>query len=710
MSNNETLKFQTWSSFVDLGFWHEFSKRKLEIYKLKDDPIEINAIFQPGISKMSESLLNLELESFDIKREIPKGKYIAPGILFHTNTIEEFQKMDRKKIFNDMVEKIYKDIDSGEAEKDPSLLNRFFLLLFADLKKYRYYYWFGFPGLHSEVTSQPAKSITTILNTKQIDNLKKVMTEEPFFLLKITSDEEVSVGKLTEHQTFWGDNQENIVCMVDPSGLPNNPSWPMRNLAYLIGKRWNKKEVTVISVRRDVEKESLVFRNLVVSSPESFSFPPPSSGWEKNEKGNFSFKFLSLGSSMDPKKLASTAVDLNLQLMKWRLAPTLDLKRVSETKCLLLGSGTLGCNVARGLLGWGVRNITFVDNGKVSFSNPVRQSLFQFEDCLNGGKSKALSAAAAVSLIFPGANAVGHDLLIPMPGHAIPENGVEKMKESYLKIEQLVREHDIIFLLTDSREARWLGTVLGAIHNKMVINSALGFDTYVVMRHGHRSLEDPNNQNNNNNNIPNKDSHIETNEKEDVVVVVPEEEEVIGEGELHQNQHQNHQHHQHSFHSNFGKPLGCYFCNDVIAPSDSLRDRTLDQQCTVTRPGVSMMASALAVEMMVSLIHHPLGIKAPAETDGKNSSDNPLGTIPHQIRGFLVNFSNLLIDGSAYDKCTACSLPVLKGMKEQGFDFLTRVCNEPTFLEDITGLSKLKEENSSLDIDWDSEDDDDEDF
>lgn len=97
-----------------------------------------------------------------------------------------------------------------------------------------------------------------------------------------------------------------------------------------------------------------------------------------------------------------------------------------------------------------------------------------------------------------------------MPGHSVSNDQIEDVKDSIIKLEQLINEHDVIFLLTDSRESRWLPTLICSSLGKLAINVALGFDTYLILRHG---VNIHTNNNNNNN-------------------------------------------------------LGCYFCNDVVAPQN----------------------------------------------------------------------------------------------------------------------------------------------
>ena len=164
---------------------------------------------------------------------------------------------------------------------------------------------------------------------------------------------------------------------------------------------------------------------LSISAESNEKKLPSVVGWEKNPSGSLGPRLADLGPLMDPVRLADQAVDLNLQLMRWRIMPELDLDKVKHTKCLLLGAGTLGCYVARTLMvrffltlylseyelteresirgqAWGVRKITLVDSSTVSFSNPVRQPLFEFEDSLNGGKPKAQAAAESLKRIYPG--------------------------------------------------------------------------------------------------------------------------------------------------------------------------------------------------------------------------------------------------------------------------------------------------------------------
>jgi ubiquitin-like modifier-activating enzyme ATG7 len=54
-----------------------------------------------------------------------------------------------------------------------------------------------------------------------------------------------------------------------------------------------------------------------------------------------------------------------------------------------------------------------------------------------------------------------------MPGHPVPAASVEQTKKDVETLERLVDEHDAIFLLMDSRESRWLPTVLGAAKGKV---------------------------------------------------------------------------------------------------------------------------------------------------------------------------------------------------------------------------------------------------
>lgn len=142
------------------------------------------------------------------------------------------------------------------------------------------------------------------------------------------------------------------------------------------------------------------------------------------------------------------------------------------------------------LQGWGVKKITFVDKGTVSFSNPVRQPLFTFADCLNGGVPKASRASQALTEIYPGVETAGHHISVPMAGHPIMENDEKTTQADFERLRDLIDEHDVIFLLMDTRESRWLPTVMGRAAGKVVMNAALGFDSFVVMRHGVAKTED----------------------------------------------------------------------------------------------------------------------------------------------------------------------------------------------------------------------------
>ena len=598
---------------------------------------------------------------------------------------------------------IWDAINDGTIYSCPSLLASFLAISFADLKKYKFSYWFAFPALVSDPPWTPVpeskspKHLNSAESTALVDRVQTwrygVDTRQHgFFLAKKNrrpptrhsadyepEDEELKTPKtptaelgynwhissLSSYDSgfFEGEYSEDCyVCFADPSNYaepdPIAPGWVLRNLLVLIKQKWKRDRVQILCYR-DVQSRRDAARSIVFDMEQSKHTQrlmnkdqgpaegemPRVVGWERNQNGKLAGRMADLTEYMDPLKLADQSVDLNLKLMKWRISPNLDLEAIKNTKCLLLGAGTLGSYVSRNLMGWGVRKITFLDNGTVSFSNPVRQPLFQYEDCLNGGAKKALKAAEALKQIYPGVDAVGHVMSVPMAGHPITD--ANRSKAEFELLEKLVTEHDAIFLLMDTRESRWLPTVMGKAKGKTVMNAALGFDTFVVMRHGVSTAEQP-------------------------------------EAEL-----------------------GCYFCNDVVAPADSLKDQTLDQQCTVTRPGIAAMASAMLVELFVSILQHPARAAAPApKSSADDRGEHPLGLVPHQIRGFLSTFSNMSIAGKSYNCCSACSDRIVDAYKSGGWEFVRKALNEQGYVEELSGLKEVQRaaEAAAADIEWSEED------
>lgn len=46
---------------------------------------------------------------------------------------------------------------------------------------------------------------------------------------------------------------------------------------------------------------------------------------------------------------------------------------------------------------------------------------------------------------------------------------MEKVQRDVKKLEELIESHDAVFLLMDTRESRWLPTVIGAVKGKVIL-------------------------------------------------------------------------------------------------------------------------------------------------------------------------------------------------------------------------------------------------
>jgi ubiquitin-like modifier-activating enzyme ATG7 len=747
MTSAQPVRFHPFRSTADPSFWLDHNSRKLNDLKLSEEGVPLHGYFT--ISRNNSSAMRFDVVATDAPTVRRNEAVRSIGKIYSLNTIESFKKCDKNEFLNEAsLDALLAccgvgssgDGDGDETFDDPNLgLVPSVCLTYCDLKSNMTVYWFAFPALapksgcgvvYSSEAAVPQSFVADVWGPEKCNDLSKsfhqfrVSQEKelsnigdsvwcpPFFMLLEKSMKCLPLNKASYDSLSEDERQQLVFGFVDPNlssdeiAASDAPlGWTLRNLIAYISLRLdlgganvkflsfrpsvlrristsNESETDFEDVGDEIDCNKSLLAEIGIPLASDYQWQTDNNkeyrcvGWELNAKGKPGPRSVDLRPLVSPSHLARQANDLNLRLMKWRALPALDVERLSQLKVLLLGAGTLGCSVARTLLGWGIRNITFVDSGRVSYSNPVRQSLFGIEDCKEGGKYKAVAAAESlVAIAGPDVKSEGVVLTIPMPGHSFGggKDGaaeIDAVKKDVDHLHALIDQHDVIFLLTDTRESRWLPTVMALATDTPLINSALGLDSWLVMRHGPSSSS-----------LSSKETAVDATK------------------------------------------LGCYFCSDVVAPENSTRDRTLDQQCTVTRPGLAPIAASMATELMVAMFHHPLGNCAPAPEkkdinttynpvdDGSSASSTALGLLPHQIRGTVVTYSMMTPTVPAFPACSACSDLVVNEYKRNGFEFVKCVCcdMDGKYLEGISGLTKFREDAANkMDecIDWDEDEED----
>ena len=360
-----TLAHLTFSSSIDPAFWAALSELKMTKLKLDSSPQPLCAIYAPsaaaahrsendgGTDVAAVAWMNLAGEALDLSFQASRRSVRAGGSITVVNTMEEFKAIDKKDFINKAGAQMCASVDSGAAEQDPSLLVRCEGVVFSDLKNYKHVYWFAFPALclpqPPALEGSPSPLMARLPSPEHRQLLHTGVQElqgacstgmPPFFLVELAGGA-VQVRMLSELSTVAAGPNEWWLAFVDPSPLPTNPGWPLRNALFLVQRRLRISSVTVLCYRDVLDAKLHPQQDsrsilLHVRLPPADGGPatdmPPVVGWEANSKGKMGARSVDLGAFMDPARRAVESADLNLKLMRWRFLPDLDVDRLARTK------------------------------------------------------------------------------------------------------------------------------------------------------------------------------------------------------------------------------------------------------------------------------------------------------------------------------------------------------------------------------------------
>ncbi|PIO57829.1 hypothetical protein TELCIR_20751, partial [Teladorsagia circumcincta] len=167
------------------------------------------------------------------------------GRLILLNTLENFKGLDRKTLLLEEASKVWEIIESGEWLLYPERLVPFVFTVYADLKKFHYYFWNCFPAL------------------------------------------------------CFPENIKQQIVFADPSPVADCAGWPLRNLVAAVAymkRSWRWCSFVSLKGGGDLKGFKISWDE---TEPNQL---PASVGWERNLQGKMVPQFVDMRKQFDPRK------------------------------------------------------------------------------------------------------------------------------------------------------------------------------------------------------------------------------------------------------------------------------------------------------------------------------------------------------------------------------------------------------------------------
>ena len=281
-----TLRYQSLQSSIHISFWQELSKRKLEIFRLSTEPVNIVGRVQVASDPRLQSTLEVSKDSFNPTEEHTSNEektthaiqfnheYAIPGKVYILNTLEEYKTCDKRQMLNDAAHKIWTTVQQNKLA-NPIDSCEFFILIHADLKKHKFLYWFCFPTLTIEgvgpvlslnatneapqappATPPAPSTVATVINTalKHLENNTSHSSNSNrsayYPVCVLEQDRIVTLSEHIKNNATTSTTPPSSLVYFDSCPLATAPGWTLRNVLTVLALEPSiQRDVTVHCLR-----------------------------------------------------------------------------------------------------------------------------------------------------------------------------------------------------------------------------------------------------------------------------------------------------------------------------------------------------------------------------------------------------------------------------------------------------------------------------